>query len=269
MKCPLTFVIPVRHQANAKDWSRLRSNLEQTIRSIASQDSNHWQAIIVANHGADIPDLPPRFSIARVNFPPNRMHEQGSASKEDFYKAFRSDKGRRVLAGLLEARNLGHVMIVDDDDFVNRRLASFVAAHPEENGWFLREGYIWSDGGRFLYRFSDFSKLCGTSHIIRADLYKIPKSLADADESYVQEILGSHIFLHDRLDASNNRLSPLPFVGAVYRIGHPGAHSRSSGIFGQFFMKRALLKRPHQIVSRLMRVRILNDRIRSDFFGGS
>ena len=267
MTCPLTFIIPVRHQENSKDWSRLRSNLEQTIRSIAAQDCDAWRAIIVANHGADLPEVPAGFSVARVDFPPNRMHEQGDATKEEFFKAFRRDKGRRVLAGLLHAGELSHVMIVDDDDFVSRRLASFVSQNGSANGWFLREGYVWSDGGRLLYLFSDFSRLCGTSHIVRADLYQIPKHFDDAQEDFIQEMLGSHIFLHDRLDRSGTPLAPLPFVGAVYRIGHPGAHSRSKGIIGQFFIKKALLKRPHELIKRIFRVKSLNADVTQEFFG--
>ena len=33
----ITFIIPVRHQANAKDWTRLKGNLQQTAISIAAQ----------------------------------------------------------------------------------------------------------------------------------------------------------------------------------------------------------------------------------------
>ena len=55
---PLTFIIPVRHQDNARDWALLKANLTQTAASIASQTHPGWRALVVANEGADLPDLP-------------------------------------------------------------------------------------------------------------------------------------------------------------------------------------------------------------------
>src|SRR3990170_8446327 len=89
----VTFIIPVRHQDNARDWSALKANLAQTVASIANQTHGDWRGIIVANEGADLPDLPERVGVERVNFPPNDMHELGKASVEDFRDAFRADKG--------------------------------------------------------------------------------------------------------------------------------------------------------------------------------
>src|SRR5690606_10870385 len=96
----LTFIIPVRHQDNARDWSLLKANLSQTAASIASQTDTGWRALVVANEGADLPPLPPGFDVVRVTFPPNRLHELGEADLEAVYDAFRADKGRRVLAGM-------------------------------------------------------------------------------------------------------------------------------------------------------------------------
>ena len=81
----VTFIIPVRHQDNARNWSLLKANLAQTIASISNQTHDDWRGIIVANEGADLPDLPQRFSVERVSFPPNDMHERGKAGNvEDF-----------------------------------------------------------------------------------------------------------------------------------------------------------------------------------------
>jgi hypothetical protein len=267
MPATLTFVIPVRHPQNAKNWQTTKKNLSEVIRSISLQDSSDWQAVIVANKNVDLPQLPERFSVAWVNFPPNKMHEKGSMKQEDFYDAFRWDKGRRVLAGLLHAKPKGHVMIVDDDDFVSSKLTSFVAKHKDDNGWFLGDGYIWSENQNFLYTYDDFSNLCGTSHIIRADLYNIPETMEDATEEYVKRWLGSHIFIHTLLDQAGTPLKKLPFVGAVYRVGHSGAHSKSANIFRQYFLKKSLLKRPWEFCRRLMRLRLLSPSIRNEFFG--
>jgi len=263
----LTFVIPLRHPQNSADWPALKQRLAETIRSIAGQDDVRWRAIIVANEGSDLPVLPNNFELKQVDFPPNPMFEQADNDLEAFRDACRLDKGRRVLAGILEADKTGHVMVVDDDDFVSRRLASFVAGYPGKNGWYVQSGYLWGDGGRLIYEYADFSRFCGTSHIIRADLYELPASVAAADPAYIRKMFGSHIFIREYLAARGQALEPLPFVGAVYRIGHAGAHSKSPGLIKQVFFKRELLKNPLKLVGRFSRLRLLGAAVRGQFWG--
>jgi exopolysaccharide biosynthesis galactosyltransferase PssJ len=73
-----------------------------------------------------------------------------------------------------EASLPGYFMVVDDDDLVSNRLAEFVAANHGAHGWYFHDRYLWKDGSRLVYRYSRFSRLCGTSHIIGADLYGLP-----------------------------------------------------------------------------------------------
>lgn len=266
MKKALTFVIPVRHQANARDWNKLKSNLAATVKSIAAQQSSDWKAIIVANRGADLPVLPNGVEVKWVDFEPNPLHEQGGVDKETFYEAVRLDKGRRILAGMLYAGPMQHVMVVDDDDFISNKLAALAAAQPQANGWFIREGYVWGDGSNYVYRFVDFSKLCGTCYLIRADLYELPASFEEASDEYVKRMLGSHIFIRDFLEKSGKALAPVPFVGAVYRVGHVGSHSKSTSVFKQYF-PRWLVKRPFELLRRLRRLSFISPSMRSEYFG--
>lgn len=263
----LTFVIPLRHPQNSPDWRALKRRLSDTIRSIAGQDDLRWRAIIVANDGADLPPLPHNFVVKRVQFPPNPMFEQGDNDLEAFRDCVRLDKGRRVLAGILEAKSGGYVMVVDDDDFVSCRLTSFVASHPGENGWYVRNGYIWGDGGKLIYEYADFSKYCGTSHIIRTDLYELPASVETADPDRIRRIFGSHVFIREFLAERGKALRPLPFVGAIYRVGHAGAHSNSPGLIKQVFLNREILKNPLKLLGRLARIRLLDADVRDRFWG--
>jgi hypothetical protein len=262
----LTFVIPVRHQANARNWGRLKSNLSQTVRSVAAQTDSDWEGFVVANDGADLPVLPRRFSVIYVNYPPNLLHDMDSADRESVYQAFRLDKGRRVLAGLVAAKPKGHVMIVDDDDFVSRRLADHVAHHSSQNGWSIDKGYVWSDGGQLLYRHDDFSNICGTSHIVRADLYEIPASVEAASEGYVRCMLGSHVAIGPHLRARGTPLEALPFRGAVYRIGHEGAHSKSKSLVETFIFP-AIRHGVRAIVRNSLSLGYLSAGLRQEFFG--
>src|ERR1700721_354719 len=81
MRNILTFIVPVRHQDNAPSWQNVKRHLSDTILSISQQQGEGWKAIIVANHGADLPDIPPGFEVTRVDFPPNKLYTQGNAEQ--------------------------------------------------------------------------------------------------------------------------------------------------------------------------------------------
>lgn len=263
----LTFIIPVRHQDNARDWGRLRANLAQTVASISAQTHDDWRGIVVANEGADLPDLPERFSAVRVTFPPNDLHEMGKADLEAVYEAFRADKGRRVLAGMLAARDSRFFMIVDDDDFVSSRIARHVSENADANGWAIERGYIWDDGGRLLLGYDEFNHLCGTSLIVRSDLYGLPERFEDASLDWIKSMLGSHVRIADILAGQGTPLSPLPFRGAVYRVAHGGSHSKAPSLVRKYFLSREAITRPRRMLRHLGRLRLVGDDLKGEFFG--
>ncbi|MGO8609091.1 galactosyl transferase, partial [Rhizobium johnstonii] len=86
-------------------------------------------------YSASLPDLPETFSAVRVTFPPTDLHALGKGRKEDFLDAFRADKGRRVLSGMLTAMDSRFFMIVDDDDFVSSRIVQHAYENRDANGW--------------------------------------------------------------------------------------------------------------------------------------
>ena len=263
----VTFIIPVRHQDNAPDWRLLKARLVQTIASISNQTNEDWRATIVANEGADLPDLPERFGVERVTFPPNNMHELRGADKEDFYDAFRIDKGRRVLKGMLSARDSRFFMIVDDDDFVSARIVQYVSENPDANGWAIDRGYIWDDGGRLLLGHDDFNHVCGTSLIVRSDLYGLPERFEDASPDWIKSMLGSHHRITDILAERGTPLAKLPFRGAVYRVAHGGSHSRTPSLLVKYFFNRRALKRPAETLGKLRKLRLVGATARREFFG--
>jgi hypothetical protein len=263
----VTFIIPVRHQDNARDWEALKTNLVQTVASISNQTNGDWRGIIVANEGADIPALPDRFSVVRVTFPPNDLHELGKATKEEFYDAFRADKGRRVLTGMLSARDSGFFMIVDDDDLVSAHIVQYVSEHRRENGWTIDKGFIWDSGGSLLFRYNEFNHLCGTCLIIRSDLYGLPERFDDASLDWIKDMLGSHVRIAGILAERGKPLQTLPFRGAVYRVAHGGSHSQAPSLFAQYFLNREILKHPRWLFNNLRRLRVIGDKARREFFG--
>ena len=262
----VTFIIPVRHQDNARDWKALTDKLQQTVASIAAQTHPDWRGIIVANEGADLPPLPEKFSVTRVNFPPNDMHELGKGGKDAFLDAFRFDKGRRVLAGMLDAKDSQFTMICDDDDLVSNRIVDFVSKSPDANGWVLTKGWVWNDGGQYFFKYDDFNHKCGTCLIVRRVLYGIPERFEDAEVEWIKSFLGSHHRIGPKLAAAGTPLGTLPFRGAVYRVGNAGSHSRAKGVIRQALLNRESLTQPHHFLRNLFRIHRIGDQHRQEFF---
>ncbi len=264
----LTFIIPVRHQSNCQNWSALKENLTQTIASIAAQTNPLWSAVIVANEGAALPTLPHGFEVVRVKFPPNSMYDINGDDREAIYDSLRLDKGRRVLKGMLHVRDTKFYMVVDDDDFVSHSIVDYISRNINSNGWKIDEGYVWGHGSKMLYVHHDFSNFCGTSLIIRSDLYKLPDAFEFASNDYIKSMLGSHVKIAKILANESTPLSALPFRGAVYRIGHMGAHSKSPGIIKSFFLNKFILRRPPLLLRNLFNLRMVNKRFIKEYFGG-
>lgn len=258
----LAFIIPVRHQDNAKDWKGLKKRLQETFASISNQTSDNWRAVVVCNHGADIPALPPRFEVLRVDFVPNRNHDlPPGGDKKIFYDAFRLDKGRRVMAGMIASKDSDFFMVVDDDDFISNRIAQFVGENDSETGWEITRGFVWSDGGRLVCVNNNFSHYCGTSLILRRDVFDLPRDVSDADEDYVKEMCGSHVTVRSRIKQKMAPLEALPFVGAIYRVGHSGAHSQSRSLVALILNAQG----PRRLVDVLMRLRPVTNHLRGEF----
>jgi len=237
--------------------------LSQTIASIAAQEGDAWIAVIVANHGADLPPFPSRFSVKWVDFPPNPQFKSGAVQDEAWWDALRLDKGRRILAGMIHARAMNYIMTVDEDDLVHRNLATFVQKNLGKNGWRFSKGYLWEEGRRLLYLSSNFSGICGSSHIVRSDLYKFPAVLEDASKDYLQKMLGAHRFIDGILTGQGTPLDTLPFPGAIWRVGHSGSASNSSGL-----LRRVIhLSAPLRSIRDAFRLRLKTKSVEKDFFG--
>lgn len=227
----LTFIAPLRHPENASSWDHVLDLLERTLRSVCNQTNPDFRVIIVYNEGSRLRTSHSKVIYYPVNLPPNPSYEQGNTSEAGRH-AVRLDKGKKYLAGLYHARELSstHIMLFDADDCVSMHLAEFVSRLPEHKGWFMDQGFLYKQGARYLYYLSsNFSRVCGTSHIIRFDLFDLPQRMEAVSQEYVLQALGSHIYIRDMLAVKGNMLEPLPFVGAIYMIGHGDNHGQIPG----------------------------------------
>lgn len=261
----ITFVIPVRHYLNAKNWDQIKNNLSQTIGSIQNQTNDNWDCVIVANSGSDLPELPKKFEAIWVDFPPNPFYEKNKHELEKVHDYVRLDKGRRILTGMKARPNSEYLMVVDDDDFLNSSLVGYVEKNRGENGWYIDKGYVWPEGKNLLYECYFFDQLCGTSLIIRNELYAPQKINIQLDDHVIKERLGSHLLVKGWLKGIGFSLVPIPFFGAIYRIGNVNAHSQSSDIFTMFVKPHIRKLKIVEAFRAITYIRRLNKRIRQRF----
>ncbi|AXG12820.1 glycosyltransferase family 2 protein [Intrasporangium calvum] len=227
----LALVTSLRHPWNSRSYGQVEAIFAQSARSWVRQQSDAFGVVVVGNQAPRV-QLPERVRFVEVDFPPPSSHRGPQTGTAAVLK----DKGSKLAVGLLAARqqhpDLTHVMFVDADDFVSRRLAGFVADRSGEAGWTVTHGWRYHAGRRAVRPVrGDFHLHCGSSHIVRHDLYPrvdLPLT-ASQDELYsafgerLERWFGSHLHIHDDLP-----LVPLPFPGALYRVGTGEAHSGAS-----------------------------------------
>jgi hypothetical protein len=203
--------------------------LAESVRSWHNQDDNDWAGVVVGNQYPVI-DLGERIEFVRVDFDPPAM----VAGPRTGLAAVLRDKGTKLAVGLLRARQLGasHVMFVDADDFVSRQIAGFVTHHPHVLGWVITDGWRYNAERAVVRRHrGDFHLQCGSSHIVRTDVFRPFTASTTASQArlyagfgaQLERWMGSHMHIHDDLP-----LQPLPFPGALYRVGTAESHSGNS-----------------------------------------
>jgi hypothetical protein len=221
----LAFIIPVKHPARSNSYEVTLDLLRRTLDSVEAQTDPRFAVVVVCNERPAWGSDNARRMFVEVDFPPAAPPaERGQMHSWGFL-----DKGAKLAVGLLHARrfNPTHVMFVDADDFVSRRLASYVAANPAAPGWYVDEGLFYSKQFKVAEVLEKFWSLCGTSHILRADLVPVDLDLAAAvsppavvqalGQFYVERVLGCHLDFKPHVAKMGVELSPLPFHGAVWQ----------------------------------------------------
>ncbi|MEE4207725.1 MAG: hypothetical protein V2I43_00480 [Parvularcula sp.] len=273
----IDFVIPVRHPSMVKDKGLQLDIMAQTFASLAAQTADGWSAIVVANKGDVLPELPLGFRVEWVDYPPAAGYDDVD-SLNDYYAAVRQDKGRRVLAAARTIDPRDYMMVVDDDDLLSNRLVDFVRRQPERNGWVINLGYAWVAEQNMLRKVNDFHTSCGTSLIIRADFFRFAEQTPGEEDDAAIEELGSHKIVVKRASAAGTPFEFIPFPAGIYRYNHPNATQRE--IKERGLKSRWAILGPLRRIARRMRRNLrgspaptqsgsvpITQEIREEFFG--
>ncbi|HEY9630753.1 MAG TPA: hypothetical protein V6C84_25940 [Coleofasciculaceae cyanobacterium] len=204
----LAFIIPLKSSSVSGSWELVCKLFERTLRSVCSQTSSNYQVIVVCHEKPKVSFDSPLVTYIQVDFP---LPSAEYVSKE-------KDKMLKMQVGLLHAKtmNVSHIMFVDADDCVSKRLAAFVDQNLHQNGWFLGKGFDYQeDVGRLRSRNKNLHLRTNTSHIIKLDLLEKEMKL-NPDEVRRGDCVLYHIDTAALLKMRGTPLHLLPFKGAIY-----------------------------------------------------
>jgi hypothetical protein len=209
----IVFVVPLMSPKVANSWQRVSQLFERSIQSICNQTSSNFKVVVVCNQKPKTNFHHAHLIYLEVDFLPSGTDVIAKTM----------DRGRRVLYGLQWSQQLepSHVMFVDADDCISNRIAAFVEAHRHCEGWVMKQGYMYKEGSHWIYNVPSkrkpFNLMCGTSNIIRTDLYELaPDRLMDDD--FVLNYYGRHMYIAEHLKQKGAMLEAFPFNGAVYVV---------------------------------------------------
>lgn len=236
----LVFITPIRHPHVSNNYDKIENLLAQTLRSVCGQTDGDFRVVVVCNQVPKFTHKFEKVDFLKVEFEPTRRVE--GRIKPNSKPVIR-DKGTKFIAGILYAEKKyspDYVMFFDGDDLVSNKIAAYVNSFKNENGWYIKQGYLHEDGMVNMKLKEDFYLACGTSHIMNPKLLNIPDEIPDnptQDDilshpaaNKISEILGDHSKTKAYFDVMGNPLKPLPFPGAIWMVNHGENTSVKKGI---------------------------------------
>jgi hypothetical protein len=228
----IVFATCLRHPARSNDYGRVESLLQDTLRSVCAQDSDDFRVIVVG-HVRPSFDLPPMVDFVEVDFDPPPLTKGVIARPE-----FRIDKGQKLAIAAAYAKRYDptHIALFDADDFVSKRLVSYIQSQTPGGSWYIDEGFSCSASTGVVAPEPDLHLKCGTSLIFGIDDLAIPDVdptdhgavLAATGKDYYVNVFGSHRQAFKRLKTAGGLLRAIPFPGAVYLLDTGENHSTNT-----------------------------------------
>lgn len=243
----LIFIIPLQSPEVSKDWKLVSLLTERTLRSVCRQTDASFRAVLVCNRSPEMAFTHPALTIIEEDFPiPALVND-----------SLMNDKWLKLKRGMIFARQWApaHVMFVDADDCVSRRLSATVAQDPGCAGWFVQDGYMHDAQSRWVFRRSNFHQYCGTSNIMHCSADAFPTSMSESTAAYPMLDAG-HTGIVARMRELGRPLRALPFPGAIYNTG---TGENESGISLRNWRSKKVL------FQKLLNYRLLTNAIREEF----
>lgn len=222
----LCFVIALRSKLSTDKWSQVLSDFNDTLHSIFNQTHPDFQVYVGCN---EIPKLEreydERLHFVTADLPiPNTWEEK---CRDRSWKLCLCAKTiREHYQELLTSNNGIFVFLVDADDYVNCRLAEYVANHPEANGFKSVNGYKWIKGCSWMEITPYFG---GSMNIMKMYKDDLPDELPDQSLCFDKKTAMSlterypirwyDIEVEHKFAELGRPLEHLPFRSTIYVLG--------------------------------------------------
>ena len=243
----LVFLIPLKAKASAADWTRVSRLCERTLMSACAQTCPDFRIILSCTDLPETGFTHPNLIIEQHEYPPVDRHCRQSQSLDKVLKLSRASGRAREFAPC-------HVMVLDADDLVSRRLAGFVDGLADPMSWRIDHGWLYQEGSRWIWRHRDLSSVCGSTHLVYCEPEDLPAAPEQGELLLTAHI--PHTEITHELARRGREIRPLPFPGTIYSAAHGDNWSE-----GYMFQRRSW--RTH--LQRLSRMRPLTTRIRREF----
>ena len=220
----LYFMIPLMSKKAAKDWNMVSDLFNRTLWSCYNQTDPDFR-ILVACH--EIPKLAKKYD-GRVEF---MQVSEKDAPLPETQKEKMIDKGYKTHTLAMRLRELGggFAMMVDADDLISCHMAEFINRHPDENGYYVKTGYVYFVGDTYMKVMPKFSSgsSCIVNYSVRELPDRYPPVMTENCDSNEWIIRKRHNSIVPACEDAGRPLKPLPFKGAVYVLGSGENHSFS------------------------------------------
>lgn len=243
------FLIPFKPRTTEHSWATDQELLKKTIASILNQVSENFRIYVIYT---DLPDS--KLDDGKVQYIkspfPFLQYDDIPANEEmlPYHKdkrlmEKRFDKGKKLTYGGMVARQDGctYLMAVDADDLISNRITEFVDKHNNHNtapGWYIDKGYVLQTGSRWALKKKNMNYFNGSTHIVRADLIKVPPAGSTHWHDY--SFFTSHGWIRERLKMYDDiDIYPLGFYGVIYVV-HSNNTSDVQAIFTKSSFKNWL-----------------------------
>ena len=206
------FGIPLRSKKASKNWAMVTKIFNRTLESIYRQTDPDFHVIIACH---DIPELYRNYD-ERVEF---LVSDQPLPENK---REMRLDKGWKISMIAVRIRQMGggYTMIVDSDDIVSNRIAEYLNAHPGENGFLSKFGYLYREGMPYVKKIYAPHRICGSCSIINYSVEDLPDIMPENlwDDTFKDKwiIRKSHRLLPKYLKEHGRELARMPFPTTIY-----------------------------------------------------
>src|SRR5207245_8122855 len=117
-----------------------------------------------------------RLEFLTFDFPLPRKSPCSLRLTHEAWPAMSDDKVNKLIAGVQRARELNadFVMLLDADDLVSRRLVAHVQSHPEADGWFVKHGWRYEYGRRWMETLDGFNEVSSACNVVARRWFSFP-----------------------------------------------------------------------------------------------